>query len=532
MSKAILVQNIAGGLSRSNLVKVGMGESVNMYPETQDITDKSTTLLMRSAEGARKFVNSAFEGQCRGLFRVSRGINGNPTLYAVFGSKLYLVTADGIPFAIGDIGSTLGAVSMAETNGYGSAAPHLVLVDGLRCYAVDVTMTVADQRTDFRAIELPNRVNDTTSKIEPTHVCYAFNYLVCNDKAADKIYFSKLYPFETTTSTNETDYDIWRVNDTEGGIGLWEFCDWAPDNTLAIISTHSKIYSFGQLSWQAFSFNDDENNPFSCPDNAAGSIGIRAVNSLAKIADKVLWLGTSEIGDNAIFMIEGLEVRRVSTPDLERELAIIKNPENATAQIWQEHQHTFYAITFQDSDKTYVYDAGEDAWHERASYDIKNRLRCWRYTDATYAYNRTIVACGTELCQLDENVYEEHDGRPILKLRRGGVLTSNDQPFYLDSAELICNQGQHGYPTRPGDYLSNTFLEANPRISVRYSWDGATWSDYEDYYLGKTGEYEWTTVMWSLGLGRFFTLEVSTTEKIPFSIENLKVQFTQCGNFV
>lgn len=531
MAKAILIQNVAGGITRSNLVKVGMGSSVNMYLETQDLNNSSTSILMRSAEGAKLFVQDPFTGSCRGTYRVSRGFDGKPTLYAVFGSKLYMVTAEGTPFEIADIGSTIGRVSMAETNGYGAAAPHLVLVDGLRCYAVDVTMTVADQRVDFRAIQLPLRVESETDRIQPTHIAYAFNYLVCNDIGNDKIYFSKLYPFETTGSNNETDYDIWRVDSTNG-IGLWEFCDWAPDNTLAIISTHSKLYSFGTLSWQAFSFNDDFNNPFSCPDNAAGSIGIRAVGSLAKIADKVLWLGSSEVGDNAVFMLEGTSVTRVSTPDLERELSIIVNPENAYASIWQEHQHTFYAITFADSDKTYVYDIGENAWHERASYDIKNNLRCWRYSDAVYAYNRTIVACGNQLCELNENVYTEHDGRPILKLRRGGVLTSNDQPFYLDCAELICNQGQHGYPVKPGEYLSNTFLETNPRVSIRFSWDGATWSDYEDGYLGKTGEYEWSTNFWSLGLGRYFTIEISTTEAIPFAIENLKVQFTQCGNFI
>ena len=72
----------------------------------------------------------------------------------------------------------------------------------------------------------------------------------------------------------------------------------------------------------------------------------------------------------------------------------------------------------------------------------------------------------------------------------------------------------------------------NPRIQIRYSWDGATFSDYEDYYLGYVGNYEWQTVVWHLGLGRYFTLEISTTEKIPFSIENLKVAWSPCATFM
>ena len=126
---------------------------------------------------------------------------------------------------------------------------------------------------------------------------------------------------------------------------------------------------------------------------------------------------------------------------------------------------------------------------------------------------------------MDENKYTEHDGRVMLKMRRGGVLTSTDCPFFIDAAELILNNGQHSF----NDQYIN--LELNPRVSIRYSWDGSTWSDYEDYDMGKIGQYEYSTTAWQLGCGKFFTLEISTTESIPFAIENLKIQWAQGGNF-
>ena len=137
------------------------------------------------------------------------------------------------------------------------------------------------------------------------------------------------------------------------------------------------------------------------------------------------------------------------------------------------------------------------------------------------------------MCSLDENVYEEHDGRPMLKLRRGGVLTSNDCPFFIDSLELVCNNGQQStkFANLVSGALENPPTDINPRISVRYSWDGATWSDYEDYYLGLVGNYQYQTVMWHLGYGKFFTLEVSTTEKIPFAIQNMKVAWSPSAMF-
>ena len=532
-SRCLLVQNIAGSLSRSNIVKVGLGDSINMYAETQNPTEHSTQLMMRSVDGEAPFVQFPFRGKCRGMYRVSRGIGGIPRLYAVFGNTLYLIMEDGTAETIANIYTNATECRMVETGGYNSAHPHLVIVDGTNCYAVKVDVPVAEQRTDFRTIELPHRVNDEATKIKPSHICYLYGYLVCNDMGTDAYYTSIQYPGETTTDTEEVDYDWWRLAST-AGVGKIEFSDWCQDNTIALCSNGSKFYSFGPRSWQAFSYNDDKNYVFSSPDNAAGNIGLKAVRSLAMLGHTTIWLGSSDIGENAVYMLADTTLTRVSTGDLERELMQMKNPENAYASIWQEHRHVFYSLTFEDSKITYVYDVNENKWHRRASYDIQNNLTFWRYNHATFAYNKTMVACDNMLCYMDEHKYDEHDGRKILKLRRGGVLTSNDQPFFIDSLELVCNQGQQSTKLSnlvTGELEQPQESDLNPRVVIRYTWDGGDWSDYEDYYLGKVGEYQYSTVAWHLGFGKFFTLEVSTTEKIPFVIENMKVAWQQSGMF-
>lgn len=523
-SRCLLVQNIAGSVSRSNIAKVGLSDALNMYAETQNPNEHSTQLLMRSASGEKLFVTSALDGACRGMYRVSRGIDGNPALYCVFGQKLYLVDYDADIHEIATLDTVGSEVRMVETGGYQSAHPHLVLVDGTNCYAVDCTVPVATQRTDFRTIALPVRPTDKLTNIKPTHVVYCYNYLAINDEGSDAYYLSYQYPFEVTTADDEIDYDIFRLASTEN-IGFITYSEWCPDNTTCLVCTGSKMYTLGPRSWQAWSFNDDVAFPFSSPDNAAGGIGIKAPNSAAVLGSSVLFLGASDIGENGVFMLQDTKITRISTGDLEREISNVVNPENAYGQIWQEHRHAFYALTFEDSKVTYVYDITEGVWHRRGSYDNTNNLTFWRYNHATFAYNRTMVAGENYLCCMDENCYEEHDGRRILKMRRGAVLTSNDQPFYIDSAELITNNGQHSFN-------NDTSEDFNPRVSIRYSWDGSTWSDYEDYYLGLIGNYEWSTTVWQLGLGRYFTLEISTTEKIPFTIQNLKIGWQQCSNFI
>lgn len=573
-SQVRLVENIAGSISKSNLVKVGLGESVNMYSENQQHADeKSCRILMRSCSGERKAAD--IQGECRGMYRVSRGIDGKPVLYAVYGNTLYLVDAGHNVTEIGTIPSVGTECHMCETGGYGSAHPHLVIVDGTSVYAVNTGLSVGDQQMDFRTIRLPYRAN-TQVQISPTHVAYLYGYLIVNDAGTDAFYTSYQYPFEIedtqdasfyadrtqfinwwmgltdeqreqyrngeihdqywnrwegfitgTADDTPEKYDIFRVGTVEfARYGFVTYSEWCPDNTIALCSNGSKLYTFGERSWQVFSYNDDINNPFSSPDNAAGNIGIKAPNSLAMLGNSVLWLGSSDIGDNGVFMIKDTEITRISTQDIEREIYQIQDPEDAYSSIWQEHQHVFYSITFEKARKTYVYDVTEDAWHYRASYDENNGLTFWRYNHATFAYNRIYVGTRDALCYMDENRYREHDDRVIYKMRRGGVLTSNGCPFYIDSAELVVNNGQQSFD----NHYDNT--ELNPRVSIRYTWDGGNFSDFEDYYLGKIGRYDWSTTAWHLGMGKYFTMEISTTEPIPFAIENLKVAFSPCSNFI
>ena len=241
------------------------------------------------------------------------------------------------------------------------------------------------------------------------------------------------------------------------------------------------------------------------------------------LGNSVLFLGSSDIGDNGVFLIKDTTLTRVSTQDIEREITQLSNLETAYASIWQEHQHTFYSLTFEDSKKTFVYDLTEDAWHYRASYDKNNHLTYWRYNHATYAYSKIYVGTDNALCYMDENKYTEHDNKVIYKMRRGGVLTSNNCPFFIDELRLIANQGQHSFNN------SYTNLEMNPRVSFRWSWDGSTFSDYQDAYLGKIGNYTYDTSLFGLGMGTFFTLEISTTEPIPFAIESVMINYSPCS---
>lgn len=573
-NRSKLISNICGGISKSSIVKVGLGESINCYPEVQE-SEHSCSIMNRTVYGEVQDVE--INGRCRGMFRVSRGIDNKPTLYAVYDNNLWLISSTYEKYMIGRIDSFGTEVHMCETGGNGSAHPHLIVVDGTSVYAVDTGLSVGDQQADFKSIKLPYRVNSKTQLIQPSHCAYLYGYLIVNDAGTDAFYTSYQYPFEIEDSEDPEFYedraefidwwmtltdeqkkayqageihdqyweqweqfitgtaddtpevnDLFRVDTVQFAYyGFITYSEWCPDNTVALVSNGKRLYTLGERSYQIFSYNDDANNPFTSPNTAAGNIGIKAPNSLAWLGEVILWLGSSDIGENGVFMLRDTEIKRISTNDIEREIKEIVNPENAYASVWQEAQHTFYSITFEDSKKTFVYDVSEDAWHYRASYDESNRLTYWRYNHATFAYGKTHVGTTGALCHMDENKYTEHDGRYILKMRRGSVLTNDDHPFFIDAMDLVINNGQHslnrGQPEVPEG--------VNPRITIRWSWDGALFSDYMDAYCGRIGQYDWKTSFYHLGFGRFFTVEISTTEPIPLAIENMNINWCPTSMF-
>ena len=59
-----VIQNICGGIAKSSIAKVGLAESVNMYPEIQQNDDqKSASIIIRSVQG--EVLASNISGRCR-----------------------------------------------------------------------------------------------------------------------------------------------------------------------------------------------------------------------------------------------------------------------------------------------------------------------------------------------------------------------------------------------------------------------------------------------------------------------------------
>ena len=537
MSKRVIT-NIVGSTTKSDLAKLGLGFTLNMFEETTNANENYVQKVLRPIKGYKKVCD--ISGKCRGIFTCSNGYNGKPVTYAVFDNTLYVIlSGNRIPYKIGDIAPGSMPVHFAETGNREGFHAHLVLVDGDFCYAVDTQIKPANQKEDFKTIQLPYTNYDEGITIHPTHIAYLYGFLVVNDKNTDSFYMSYQFPFERNDDNNNLDINIFQVGSAEWGYaGQSLQAYWAPDNTNALIANGSRLYTFGDRSYQMFQYTSDVNAPFNSPDTAAYPIGLKAIDSLAQLGATVVWLGSSDIGNNGIYVLQGgTQATRVSTPEIEREISKFKVVKDATAQIWQDNQHVFYCISFPSENVTYCYDLTEQSWSNRCSLNASNEKVVWRYNYATMNENGEIwQSYDGGIAMQTEEKWDEHDNKPILRLRRGGVMQSDYSTFFVNSIELMTNNGQYENLFGGAAYLDyhddNRYSTVDPteaKMMMRFSTDGSTWSDLETVDIGSVGDYDYDTIFYNFGMAKVFTIEFSCSDNIPFALYAIKIDADQCS---
>lgn len=561
-----LLQNFCGGSRVSDARVLNLSESINLYQETTG-EGSSSSVVLRSCPGTSSLfsvtdiVSTATSVKCRGMFQASRDVLGLPSVFSVFGPRLFWTHTleDGsikTDLVYDSLSETLECVSMTETGGYGSAHPHLVIVDGVSCYAVQTDLSLEEMKSDFRSIQLPYRVNkgpiydedndawvdqDDMEFIAPSHCAYLYGYLIVNDSQTDAFYCSIQYPFETlkwipdsdadngysqSTDPDDIDYDIFGFdshNPTYEDMkyyGYITYSEWSPDATIALIDTGTKLYTFGTRSTQTFSYSSDYQCPFTSGTWQAQGIGLLSRWSPAKLGSSVFFLGTSDSGVGGVFSVSGTSVTRLSTPDIERRIIGLTHPEDSIGCAWIEDGHSFYSINFWRDDLTLVYDALEKSWHRRATRSLtSDELHCWRIThSATWNQTQLYGTTDGHLIQLDRSKSTEYDGRTQLRLRRSGMLYSSYQPFYLDNIRLILSSGQNQ-------------LTENPRIQYRVSDFGGDWTDARTMLTGQTGQFNWVSEAFNLGVYTIACLEVWTVEDFSPVFLGVKIAHQSCDWF-
>ncbi len=146
--------------------------------------------------------------------------------------------------------------------------------------------------------------------------------------------------------------------------GSYIACNMSPDAGVGLARYKDQIVAFGKQSTEFF---QDVGNPTGSPlqRTPQGFMSIGCINQLCydTMDDTVMWLGSTDRSGIGLYMLEGLQARRLSTPVIETLLATT-NPDTLTVNCIKVVGKSLVVISSTSDLRTYVYAVEDNMWHE------------------------------------------------------------------------------------------------------------------------------------------------------------------------
>ncbi len=448
-------------------LQVSAQTCVNLYLESTENMGKAPFILLPTP-GYTEFADvTNGVGGTRGLFYSTQG-----KLYAVRGQSISEVSSTGIVINLGSLDTTTGPVSIAENNS------QVMITDGIFGYILNKTTNVLTKITDS---------NFPT----PGFVIYQDGYFIVNDVDTNQFFLSQ-----------PNDGLLWTPITFVSAEG-------SPDIVSKITSTNGQLWVFGDSSYEVWYDAGDSLFPYQRIPGSFNSIGLLAINSVAVILNTVFFLGGNKDGFGIVYMSNGYQVQQISTYPIEREIANFGSPDDAIGFTYQQDGHYFYVLSFQNGNKTWVYDINQKVWHNRTSYNETTGVQQrWNALYQVFAFNKNLVgdyATG-QIWELSTNIYTEN-GSPILRERTAPVLSDNEdyKVLFYKSLELDFQKGI-GLITGQG---------SDPQVMMQFSDDGGmTWSNEYWASMGQIGQYSARAKWNRLGKSQFRCFRIRISDPV------------------
>lgn len=402
-------------------------------------------------------IKSDLSGEVRGFWK-ARG-----RTFVVIGSQLIELSANMTHKVRGGLTTSTGRVSIAD-NGL-----QMLVVDGNGVLG----MTLADNGTTNSIGNFP---------VGATFVLCIDNTMLANEPKTQRFHISAV-----------GDGYTWSALDFASAEGL-------PDDLVAMVAFNKQAYLIGTDSMQVFWDSGDATRPFIPLEGSLVEVGCGAPDSAVKDKAGVYWLTPT----GQVYKAAGNGTALISTPALRKEFAAYRL-DDARAFTFELDNHDFYVLTFPSNDRTWLYDATTQAWHEWLEWDTdwhRHRANC-----AVFAFGKLIVGDmnNGRLYEMSSDI-EDNDGRQIRALRASAHISQDEMQIEVNQFEVVCQQAV-GLTTGQG---------SAPQMMLRCSKDGGnTWGREIWRSMGLKGEYRnrtrWAT---PCGVARDLVFEVSFTDPV------------------
>ena len=386
-------------------------------------------------------------------------------LFAVYGDTLYEIDANGTPTARGTVLVDSNPATIS-TNGDGGS--ELFVTSGDRGDILDLTTNTF----------LAGEVSDITFGGQLD------GFFVGLDAASSTMKISEALDGQTWDATQIAQRTA------------------ASDPWLAQMIVTREIYLFGEKTGEVWYNAGRSPFPFAQRPGAFFEVGILAPFSLSKFGGTMAWLGRSEHGTGGVYWMNGYHPDEISTPAVRWAIQQYEDAGEITDAIgwsYEREGHSFYVLTFPRADRTWVYDATTNQWHERGFWSSPdNDFLAYRPQYHAVGFGRNLVCDnnGNKMYSLSSEVYTDVDGEELRRVRQFQSPTRGNRRWFFTSAELECERGV-------GLAVAEGALGHDPQVALQYSnTGGKTWSDNRFRSVGQRGEYD-TRVRWDgCGSGR------------------------------
>lgn len=294
----------------------------------------------------------------------------------------------------------------------------------------------------------------------------------------------------------------------------------AADPWVSMLVIHKELWLFGTQTSEVWADQGTFPFPFGPIQGAFLEQGIAAPFSAGHAGIPLCWLGANEQGNGIVWRADGYNTVQISTPAIEAEIQSYDTISDAQCMSYQLDGHHFYVLTFPDADKTWVYDANTELWHEEAFFNVlTGQYNALRVLSHTEAFGKHLVGdrlIGT-LYEMSGSFYTDVGDAPLRWMRQPPRISAGQKRINFTRIQLIVDVGQ-GLVSGQG---------SDPQVMLQSSNDGGHVFGNERWVsAGKLGAFN-TRVFWTqLGQARNRVDRFVGTDPIKWCLVDAEIEMT------
>ena len=328
------------------------------------------------------------------------------------------------------------------------------------------------------------------------------------------------------------------ISNLNDGI-TWAAADFALTNARpTVLSACSvlkrRLFLFGETKSEIWLDAGAADFPFRRDNNLLLEHGVLARSSITEGFDRMFYLSNDEDGVGGVMMVIGTSPQKVSSREVDETIQTFTQPEDAEGFVFKINGQIFYQLNFTTDDRTFIYNANTDRWHEAQMIDGSRDIA----TAHSYFFNKHYVGSYNTniLYELSENFYSNQiEDNNIEKIKRIRIARVFSTPTYnriridrlwvdmLQGIGLSKTKGLSYFPFPP---FPQSAADVDPVIFLSISEDGGiSYHNFGSAPIGPSGQSLVRTMWHKLGARRDAIIKLETTTSLPIYILGAAIDY-------